>query len=415
MLTADLVRVRRKGSKLELCKLSDASRERMLQYAEDALALAQAHVGLPRCDFEEAMNALEIHASDRKIALGLFKLVEDRCSFAQPEGIDPVVARAALFSAAAHVRKNGLTFDRSAIIDTVSAALEVTSDELEQALFADLRQAELLTAFNPCNAQALLEQYQLQQAQAVLTHAEKLDVDIETDDPLTTRAFFQKLKFFRLLFTIESRGQGRYHLCIDGPFSLFQASTKYGLQLACILPWLRLLKRWRFSAVIRWGKDNARLDFEQEGEGALQKGERLPGMPEEVQALLESFQKLDSGWWIKPCEQILSLKGRSIIVPDLMFHYPPQNFTAYLEVMGYWSRDAVWRRIEMVQQGLQDHVLFAVSSRLRVSAKALDEDQPSRLYVYKGVMNAKAVLEHLQAMLPKATQRGEEQLVLTGE
>ena len=77
--------------------------------------------------------------------------------------------------------------------------------------------------------------------------------------------------------------------------------------------------------------------------------------------------------WIKPCEQILSLKGRSIIVPDLMFHYPPQNFTAYLEVMGYWSRDAVWRRIEMVQQGLQDHVLFAVSSRLRVSAKALDE------------------------------------------
>jgi hypothetical protein len=44
----------------------------------------------------------------------------------------------------------------------------------------------------------------------------------------------------------------------------------------------------------------------------------------------------------------------------------------YLEVMGYWSRAAVWKRVELVQAGLAERVLFAVSSRLSVSEEVLD-------------------------------------------
>jgi hypothetical protein len=68
---------------------------------------------------------------------------------------------------------------------------------------------------------------------------------------------------------------------------------------------------------------------------------------------------------------------------------------AYLEVLGYWSREAVFRRVDLVTQGLAARVLFAVSSRLRVSEEVLGDELPSRLYVYKGALSAKELLRRL--------------------
>ena len=66
--------------------------------------------------------------------------------------------------------------------------------------------------------------------------------------------------------------------------------------------------------------------------------------------------------------------------------------------MGYWSRAAVWQRVELVRAGLAERVLFAVSSRLRVSEEVLGDDLPGALYVYKGTMSARVVAERLDAL-----------------
>jgi hypothetical protein len=64
-------------------------------------------------------------------------------------------------------------------------------------------------------------------------------------------------------------------------------------------------------------------------------------------------------------------------------------------VLGFWSRDAVWKRIELARKGLAA-VVFAVSKHLRVSEAALDDDRPAALYVYARVMNAAAILQRVQ-------------------
>jgi hypothetical protein len=43
-------------------------------------------------------------------------------------------------------------------------------------------------------------------------------------------------------------------------------------------------------------------------------------------------------------------------------------------------------------------VLFAVSTRLRVSEAVLPQDAPSALYVYKGTMSARAIEARLDAL-----------------
>jgi len=113
--------------------------------------------------------------------------------------------------------------------------------------------------------------------------------------------------------------------------------------------------------------------------------------------MIDRFRKLKTGWTVRPSRRLLSVSGYGLCVPDLVFTNGAGGPKVYLEILGFWSREAVWRRIELVNAGLKDHVIFAVSRRLRVSEKALDAEVPSELYVYKGTMNAKAIAERLDA------------------
>lgn len=89
-----------------------------------------------------------------------------------------------------------------------------------------------------------------------------------------------------------------------------------------------------------------------------------------------------------------------LVVPDVVFERGEGNGGAkvYLEVMGYWSRDAVWRRVELVEKGFGYKVLFAVSARLRVSEGVLGEDAAGAIYVYKGALSARAVLGKVEGV-----------------
>ncbi len=95
---------------------------------------------------------------------------------------------------------------------------------------------------------------------------------------------------------------------------------------------------------------------------------------------------------------VLSLPGVGVCVPDLSFEHEEHGTRVHLEVLGYWSREAVWRRVELVEAGLSEAILFAVPSRLRVSEEVLGEDLPGALYVYKGSLLPSAVEARLDAL-----------------
>jgi hypothetical protein len=69
-----------------------------------------------------------------------------------------------------------------------------------------------------------------------------------------------------------------------------------------------------------------------------------------------------------------------------------------VELLGFWSREAVFRRIEAAEAGLRRPILFVVSSRLRVSEELLDGVEAASLYVYKGKVNASALLRKVEGL-----------------
>lgn len=401
MLTADLVSVRRRGGELLLVSLDDAARSRAVSLAETLIATTTACVGRAREELDVALSAIDVGAREHRLKDGLVKLIGDRCEFDAADDVDPEAVRRAVFTRACEVRaalEAVDRFDRNAIIAEIARGCDATSEAIERSLFADLRGAHRLVAFDASSGQALVAFYEQAQAQAVLLRAVRVTVDVRCASVGVLRALFRRLKFLRLLHTIAKIPDG-HRIVIDGPFSLFESVTKYGLQLALVLPALAECDAWQLEADVHWGKAREPLVFRTAGKGSAAQVE-APRLPDEVQALVRNFSALATPWRVSTNTEILELPGVGLSVPDLVFERRngATRERIFLEVMGYWSRAAVWKRVELVQAGLAERILFVVSSRLRVSEDVLDGELPGALYVYKQTISARTIAERLEQL-----------------
>lgn len=404
MLTADLVHARRRGTDLHVVALDAEGRERARALAQALLSLAQGYVGRSREELEAAMDAVRVGPREHRLKDGLSKLAMDRCEFDVDADSDPPAIRQDVFMEASRARAelaSATEFDRRRVLAAVAEKRGTTADAIERALLADLRGAHVLVRFDRIGAEGLVHLYEQAQPQAVLLRAVRVTVDVACASAASLRALFRRLRFFRLLHTIAKTEQG-HRVTIDGPFSLFESSTKYGMQLAMVLPALEACDAWRLEADVRWGKDRLPLTFRLSGRAGETRGDvAAPELPEEVEALRTAFANLGTAWRVSVNSDILELPGIGLSVPDLVFERRTQSGETervYLEVMGYWSRAAVWKRVELVQAGLPVRILFAVSAHLRVSEEVLGDDVPAALYVYKRAMNARSVAERLDAL-----------------
>ncbi|HEY6559436.1 MAG TPA: DUF790 family protein [Polyangiaceae bacterium] len=402
MLSPELVRTRRRGGELTLVALSGKQHERAAELGEALIAITRQHVGRAREELDRALRSIPVTAAEKKLLAGLAKLVEDACEFSSPAPVDARALRSRVFSEANALRARlepGERFDRARVLGKVADELGLSEDGIEAALYADLRGSHVLLAVNAMTAAELVARYERAGRQAVLLRAVKVRADIRCGSPAEYRALFHKLKFRRLLYELHPLAEGGYRLHIDGPFSVFEAVTKYGLQLALMLPALETCEKLSLNAEILWGKQRQPLQYRLELAPGRRAGKAEPAAPpDEIARLIEGIAAASSEWQVRQSRAILDLPGVGLCVPDLEFEHGQTGEVLFLEVLGYWSRDAVWRRVELVEQGLSERILFAVSSRLRVSEAVLNDSEMGALYVYKSSMNPRAILARLEQL-----------------
>lgn len=404
MLTSDLVPVRRRGAELQLVAFDAKRRERALALAEELVAIAKDHVGEPRGELEEALASVPAEARDEKLRAGLAKLTLDRCEFEAESTVDPVALRDALFRRAAAWRREGSIEARDAIVAEVGAAWSppLTAVQVENALYADLKSAHPLVAFQPTTPQALVAAYEDALPQAVLLRAVRVTVKLVPASAGALRVLLRKLKFLRLLFAI-AKGEGAGHtLVVEGPLSMFDGGARYGLKLALLLPALREAGAFELEADVRWGKEHAFYTFRTSSAAVAASTEGDAPLPDEVQALLDGVNAAEAGWKAARADAILDLPGLGVIVPDLVLTKGKKSPRVHVEVLGFWSREAVWRRVDLAEKGLPEKIIFVASERLRVSEEVLASEHAC-LYVYKGVIGVKGLLERAEALVAPRT------------
>jgi uncharacterized protein len=314
MLLPEHVIATRRGDKLVLRKLDDATRARAALIAREMIAIASSHQGAPRADLETALESVEALPKDTRIKTGVKKLVLDRCTFEAAPPIDAEPLRMDLFTRAARARREHGYIDRNAILTDVSSSLGVDVELVERAMYADLRAAHPLVSFDTVTPPMLMDDFERNQAQAVLLRAEKVAARVRCSGAGALRELFRKLKFLRLLFTV-AEDKDAFVIGIDGPMSLYDAGTKYGLSLALALPALEACDDVVLEALVRWGKERTPLVFRWEGGSRPSDGEAP--LPDEVESLRAAINSSDSGWRAKRGQTILNLPGVGVCVPDL--------------------------------------------------------------------------------------------------
>jgi predicted nuclease of restriction endonuclease-like RecB superfamily len=400
VLTADLASVRRRGDELRLVAVDDRARARVETLARAYQSVARDAVGATREDVEARLREIEVPAAERRLAAAVLKLVRDGCVFEEANAEDATALRRDLFRRVSAARRAG-AFDRSALVEAVARARDLPAAALERALFGDRAGAQrLLSVVTPPPA-SLAAGFELAQAQAVLLRAVKVTATVRARDAATYRHLFRRLKFLRLLPTITPLPDAGYRLEIDGPFSLFQAVTRYGLQLGLALPSIAACDAWTLEADVLWGAERRAARFRLEGGSAPAPGApSAPSAPSDLETFIAAFEKLATPWRIDRDPAVLDLPGVGLCVPDLAFErtLDGRAVRVYLEVLGFWSREAVWRRIDLVRAGLPHRILFAASRDLRVSEELLDDATTASLYVFTRVLGARAVLARLDAL-----------------
>ncbi|MHB1562252.1 MAG: DUF790 family protein [Isosphaeraceae bacterium] len=384
MLTGDLVRV--KYAKQRVVPLYiDREAAHWLEAAESLLLLYREGIGMTRGEIEAEVD--ELFGGGGKatqVHRGLAKVLEDRAEFEVVAEIPPDEVREKVFTAAAAYRRRLLAgaapghrprFERDAVLTEVGRELEVAPEVLLNTLFADLRDENRLLRFEDITAQRLIDRYNVALAQTVLLRSVLVRAEVRNERPARYRQIFRRLKFHRLLYRVEGSMRDGYVFHIDGPLSLFSATTKYGLQVACFLPSLLQCDDFRLDAELRWGPKREPRSFHLEASDGLVTHQADTGTytPAELSAFVDRFRQVAPDWELSESTEVIELGRDGVWVPDYRLVHKASGTDVFLEVVGFWKKTSLERLLRLLPMHGPPRFVLAVSDKLKVDEEALSE------------------------------------------
>lgn len=400
MLTADLLLATRRGKRLTPRYLPTAGpgAEAARARAAEVIGLFEGHLGRPRGELDEALAALTAGRPDLKVDRGLAKLLEDRATFRGLPHEEACALRLRVFQAAARARREG-RFEREAVLAEVAdePGPAGAARVLEQ-LYGDHKANEVLEALEPIGPAALVDRYNLGLAQAALLRALELDATVKDPGPRRLRQLVRQVRFLGLLHEARRDEAGALRLRLDGPLSLFEATPRYGVRMAGFLPALVRCEEWRLEATVQLGPRRQRLELVLGPEDGLVSDGADLGMwlPPAVEALRARFPAVAPGWRVDEDVELLDLGGEAV-VPDLRFVHEASGWVGYLEVLGYWRRRAIARRLELLARHEAKNLVLAVDRGLQLGEQGARGLGPA-VVPFRELPSARKVKQALEAL-----------------
>ncbi|AMV36114.1 DUF790 family protein [Planctomyces sp. SH-PL62] len=421
MLTGDLVRVKISKERVLPLYLNRESAQ-WLEAAESLLAIFREGVGMTRGEIEGEID--ELFGGGGKATLvhrGLAKVLEDGAEFEVVADVPPDVIREKVFTAAAEYRKtlaqahphdgNPLpeagrgprpAFRRDVVLEGVAKELGVEPKTLIDGLFADLRDENRMLSFQDMTAQRLLDRYNTALAQTVLLRSVRVTVDVRNETPARYRQLFRQLKFHRLLYRVSGTMREGYTFHLDGPLSLFSATTRYGLQMALFLPSLLRCRDFRLDAELRWGPKRDPRSFHVDANIGLVSHTADTGVyvPPEIPAFAERFRQVAPAWELTETTEIVELGREGVWVPDFRAVHKKTGVDAFVEVVGFWKKATLDRLLDQLPRLGPPRFVMVISEKLKVDEDAV-EKLPGPILWFKEIPSAPELAALLERFLPE--------------
>ena len=362
----------------------------------------QSAVGKTQGVLERQLTDFEGDSTDYRVKRGLAYILKSSfCTFEVISPLEPQMLRERVFSLAAKSvsSRESTPVTLSKIADELTQELEreVLWEQVRNGLYADLSENKILTVFDAPIAPDLLNRYNLSQVQGVFYKASQLVLNAHRNVPGEYKLLFRYLKLFQLMAYIEGDADHGFTITIDGPTSLFNPSTRYGLAIAKLIPALLHVTKWSLSSILQsrdaytnaWKTGRFTLNSECGLVSHYPPGKPYDSMLEA--SFADKWDALKSGWALEREVDLIPIPG-SVMIPDFrLVHADGRTFL--LEIVGYWRPEYLQKKFSQVRRAGRDDLILAISERLNLEKAGVKlNDVPARIVWFKDKLLPKAVL-----------------------
>ncbi|WP_138503414.1 DUF790 family protein [Nostoc sp. PA-18-2419] len=400
MLPTELLMHRQNGEEIipKRLKIDNQTSE----LAIELINYFQSAVGKTQGVLERQLTDFEGDSTDYRVKRGLAYILKSSfCTFEVVSPLEPQMLRERVFSLAAKSvssrESTQVTLGKVADELTQELEREVLTQQVRNGLYADLSENKILTVFDAPTAPDLLNRYNLSQVQGVFYKASQLVLNAHRNVPGEYKLLFRYLKLFQLMAYIEGDADHGFTITIDGPTSLFNSSTRYGLAIAKLIPALLHVTKWSLSSILQ--TRDAYTDTWKTGRFTLNSECGLvshypPGKPYDSMleaSFADKWDALKSGWALEREVDLIPIPG-SVMIPDFRLVHPDGR-TFLLEIVGYWRPEYLQKKFSQVRRAGRDDLILAISERLNLEKAGVKlNDVPARIVWFKDKLLPKAVL-----------------------
>ncbi|CDM95089.1 MAG: DUF790 family protein [Limnospira sp. PMC 1291.21] len=403
MLPTDLLSYRQNGETIIPLRLP--INQGNLAIASEIIEQFTNCVNHSQGELNRQLQDLEGDSPNYRIKRGLAHLLRSGfCTFEIISPLDPEKLRERVFSAAAKSipspDSTAQTLEELSLKLTAELKREVFPSEIQVGLYADLQENRILTQFDTPTPEALIHRYNLSQVQGIFYRASEIKINAYRNDPGEYKLLFRYLKLFQLMAYIEGDADHGFTITVDGPTSLFKASTRYGLALAKMIPALLHVTKWSLQATLQQRdpytkeikKGRYTLNSDCQLVSHYPPGKAYDSMIEE--SFADRWSSLKTEWRLEREVDLIPIPG-SVMIPDFRLVHPDGRMFL-LEIVGYWRSEYLRKKFSQVRQSECDCLILAISERLNLAKAGVKISEiPARVVWFKGKLSPKAVLEVL--------------------
>jgi predicted nuclease of restriction endonuclease-like RecB superfamily len=326
MLPKELLVVRKRKGSIIPMYLSDT------HIAQELIDLFVQNKGQKYKKIMEKREELEEY--NFKVVRGLSNLLERRCLFSGDSTLLGKEVRYFLF-------ENGFVNtigEREERLKEASCHFHISKSEVEEAMFSDMWDEQVLTEFSDVGSDELIRWYNLSLTQTLLFDALGLHFKVVGN----YQHIFRHIKYLGLMYEIDDGVR------VTGPGSLFKKNRRYGTSLAKLLPEILKAQQWEIHAIIEtnFGGEPRVFTFDLDSKSLVS----FPKVSEPVshfdsaveQQFYRDFNALNLGWEIVREPDVVKA-GTYVIIPDFGFY--KQGMKHFLEIIGFWTPEYLEKKI----------------------------------------------------------------------
>lgn len=375
-----------------------------LSIATELITCFEEARGCTQGELNRQLQELEGDTPDYRLKRGLAHLLKSMCEFEIVSPLEPQLLRERVFALSAQsipsIHQSSQTLNTLALQMSQELEQEVLAEQIRSGLYADLAENRIMTQFDVPTPENLLHRYNLSQVQGVFYRASQLTLNAYRNVPGEYKLLFRYLKLFQLMAYIEGDADHGFTITVDGPTSLFNPSTRYGLAIAKLIPALLHVTKWSLSATLQtrdfytnnWKIGRFSLDSDCGLVSHYPPGKPYDSMLEA--AFVDRWDSLKSDWVLEREVDLIPIPG-SVMIPDFRLVHPDGR-SFLLEIVGYWRPEYLQKKFSQVRRAERNDLILAISERLNLEKAGVKlTDVPAKIIWFKDKLLPKTVLAAL--------------------